>query len=138
MTIIYVKEVLIMEFSDRLKEFRLNLNIKTKAAMAEKLGIARTLYSMLENGNREPSKDVLEKLFLLSNKPEEYWLYGVNENEYIEKRDDFKCLRDAINQLDEIGLLDPDKDFSDGVKEVIAAAALADITHILEKRKKRK
>lgn len=127
-----------LNFKDRLKEYRLSLNIKTKVAMAEKLGIARTLYIMLENGTREPSKDVLEKLFLLSNKPAEYWLYGVTENEYIDKREEFKCLKDAINQLDEIGLLDLKKEFSDGVKEVILAAAIADITHILEKRTKNK
>lgn len=127
-----------LKFKDRLKEYRLSLNIKTKVAMAEKLGIARTLYIMLENGTREPSKDVLEKLFLLSNKPEEYWLYGITENEYIDKREEFKCLKDAINQLDEIGLLDLKKEFSDGVKEVILAAAIADITHILEKRAKNK
>lgn len=128
--------MIILDFKDRLKEYRLNLDIKTKIEMAEKLGVARTLYSMLESGTREPSKDVLEKLFLLSNKPEEYWLYGItDEKEYLHKREEFKCLKDAIKQLDEIGLLSLEKDFSDGVKEVILAAAIADITHILEKKK---
>ena len=124
-----------MEFKDRLKKYRLELAIKTKIEMAGKLGVARTLYSMLEGGTREPSKDVLEKLVLQSDRPEEYWLYGVSKNEYIEKREEFKCMKDAIKQLKEIGLLGVEKGYSDAVKEVLLAAALADTTHILEKEK---
>lgn len=125
-----------MEFKDRLEKYRSELGIKTKVEMANKLGIARTLYIMLENGTREPSRDVLEKLLILSNLPEEYWKYGVSEEkEYLNKRDEFKCLKDAYEQLNEIGLLDLDKGFSEGVKEVILAAALADFTHMLEKAK---
>lgn len=124
-----------MDFKDRLKTYRESLKIKTKAEMALKIGVKRTLYSMLENGTRKPSKDVLEKLFLLSNKPEEYWLYGVGEGrEYIEARKEFKCLRDAIDQLQNIGLLKLGEDFSKGVEEVLWAATIADVTHILEKK----
>lgn len=129
-----------MEFKDRLKLYREELNIKTKTEMAEKIGIKRNLYSMLENGGRQPSKDVLEKLLILSNKPEEYWLYGItDEKEYIEKREEFKCLRDAIDQLSNIGLLkDTDEEFSSAVEEVLNAAMKADVIHILEKRKLQK
>lgn len=125
-----------MEFKDRLEQYRLSLNIKTKVAMAEKLGIARTLYTMLENGTREPSKDVLEKLFLLSNKPEEYWLYGIEDDEYIDKRKEFKCLKDAVTQLMQIGLLKNEEDYTNPtVHEVLDAAMKADVLHLIEKNK---
>lgn len=125
-----------MEFKDRLESYRLGLGIKTKTEMAEKLGIKRNLYSMLEGGKREPSKDVLEKLFIATGKPEEYWRFGITDDkEYIKTREDFKCLKDAIDQLSKIGLISLDKEFTDGVKEVVLAAALADITHMLEKKK---
>lgn len=128
-----------MKFKDRLKEYRLELGIKTKVEMAQKLGIVRTLYSMLENGSREPSRDVLEKLFLMSEKPEEYWLYGItDEKEYLNTREEFKCSKDSFNQLDEIGMLKEGWELSETVKEVILAAAIADYTHLLEKRKMKK
>jgi transcriptional regulator with XRE-family HTH domain len=125
-----------MNFNERLKNYRISLKIKKKREMSKKLGISEQLYYMLESGTRKPSKDVLEKLFLLSEKPEEYWLYGITDDtEYIEKREEFKCMNDAIEQLSNLGLLDSDKEYSDGVKEVLLAAAIADTTHILEKRK---
>jgi transcriptional regulator with XRE-family HTH domain len=124
-----------MEFCDRLKKYREELGIIKKRDMAAELGISESFYNLLESGNRPPSKNILRKLFLLSKMPEEYWRYGVsNEQDYLEKREDFKCLKDAIDQLSEIGLIGLDKEFSEGAKEVILAAAIADITHILEKR----
>jgi transcriptional regulator with XRE-family HTH domain len=124
-----------MDFNERLKNYRISLKIKKKREMADKIGISEQLYYMLESGTRKPSKDVLEKLFLFSEKPEEYWLYGItDDNEYIEKREEFKCMNDAIEQLSNLGLLGLDKEYSDGVKEVLLAAAIADTTHILEKR----
>jgi transcriptional regulator with XRE-family HTH domain len=132
-----IERMMILEFKDRLKNYRLSLNIKTKVAMSEKLGIARTLYTMLENGTREPSKDVLEKLFLLSGKPEEYWLYGIEDDEYISKRKEFKCLKDAVNQLMQIGLLKSEKDYDKPtVHEVLDAAMRADVIHLIEKNNK--
>lgn len=123
-----------MEFKDRLKNYRLKLGINTKTEMAERLGIIRTLYTMLENGDREPSNDVLEKLLLDSDLPAEYWLYGVtNEKEYLSKREEFKSLKNVATQLREIGLIKAGEEFSESVKEVILAAALADIEHILKK-----
>lgn len=89
-----------MEFKDRLLEFRKSLKIKTKQDMAEKLGITRSLYSMLENGTRKPSQNVLDKLFEISNKPDEYWLYGVlKEKDYLDKRECFKSLKEFIKNL---------------------------------------
>jgi transcriptional regulator with XRE-family HTH domain len=126
-----------MNFNERLQEFREKLKIKTKREMAKKMGISEQLYYMLENGTREPSKDILRKLFILSKLPEEYWLYGITEEkERLEKRGEFKCLKDAIDQLSAIGLLKAtDEEFSSSVEEVLIAAMKADVSHILEKRK---
>ncbi|MBK5243058.1 hypothetical protein, partial [Clostridium sp.] len=98
------------------------------------------LYYMLENGTRDPSKDVLRKLFIFSKLPEEYWKYGTtDEKERIEKREEFKCLKDAIEQLSNIGLLkSTDKGFSSSVKEVLIAAMEADVSHLLEKQNLKK
>lgn len=126
-----------MEFNDRLKEYREKSGINLKKDMARKLEISESFYNLLESGTRPVSKNVLRRLVILSEKPEEYWLYGItDERERISKREDFKCLKDAINQLSNIGLLKAtDKDFSPTVEEVLIAAMKADVTHLLEKRK---
>lgn len=121
------------EFKERLKQYRQSLKIKTKREMAHKIGISEQLYYMLESGSRTPSKDVLQKLFLISKKPEEYWLYGIDENEYINKREEFKCLRDAVEQLTKLGLLKDDNKFSPAVMEVLDAAMKADVSHLVKK-----
>lgn len=122
-----------MEFKDRLSNYRKSLKIKTKTEMAAKLGIAKSLYSMLENGSRMPSQDVLDRLFLLSNKPEEYWLYGVSEKDYENVREEFKMTKRAVKQLIEIGMI-KDENFDNSVKEVLISALKADIRHLLDKK----
>jgi transcriptional regulator with XRE-family HTH domain len=122
-------------FKDRLYEYRRFLNIKTKRAMAERLGVKESLYNMLEKGSREPSKDILIKLYLDSGRPEEYWMYGIDiENEYISSRNEFKSTRETIDQLINLGLLD-ENSCTDAAKEVLIAAVLVDAKHIALKRK---
>jgi transcriptional regulator with XRE-family HTH domain len=124
-----------MEFKDRLEKYRKEIGINKKRDMAKKLHLSESFYNLLESGKRPPSKKVLESIVALSGKPEVYWVYGIeNEKEYLKNREEFKCLKDAITQLDKIGLLDISKEFNEGVKEVILAAALADVTHIIEKK----
>jgi len=124
-----------MKFNERLKEFRENLKIKTKRDMAKKLDISEQLYYMLESGTREPSKDILSKLYLISEKPEEYWLYGIDiENEYINMRAEFKSSNDAIEQLYNLGLL-TETNCTEGAKEMLLAAILVDAKHIILKKK---
>lgn len=122
------------DFNKRLKEYRELIKVPKKREMARKLGISEQLYYMLEKGTREPSKDVLEKLFLFSRKPEEYWLYGiVDGKELILRRKEFKCLKDAVNQLMEIGMLKDDENFRSAVEEVLIAAMRADVSHLVKK-----
>ncbi|WP_039227427.1 helix-turn-helix domain-containing protein [Clostridium novyi] len=123
-----------MEFKDRLLEFRKSLKIKTKQDMAEKLGITRSLYSMLENGTRKPSQNVLDKLFEISNKPDEYWLYGVSkEKDYLDKRECFKSLKRVCKELRSLNMLNDLDNLTDTEKEMLLMALKADLKH-LEKR----
>lgn len=131
-------------FSERLKQYREELNIKTKREMAKKIGISEQLYYMLESGSREkPSNDVLNKLFLISGKPEEYWLYGVTADEYVDKREDFKCSKDMALNYFELGILDEKsinnlEGLDDAAKKVLLVALQADLTHLYEKYKSNK
>jgi transcriptional regulator with XRE-family HTH domain len=130
--------VLKMDIIDRLKKLKNELGMESKKDMATLLKISESFYSMIESGKKPVSKNVLKRLVVLSRLPEEYWLYGItDEKEYLQKREEFKCLKDLIEQLGNIGLLDIDNEFSDGVKEVILAAAIADISHIIEKKKQK-
>lgn len=124
-----------MEFKDRLQNYRDELGIKTKREMAKKLEISEPLYCLLENGSRKPSQDVLDKLFLLSDKPEEYWVYGVSEDQYTENRKEFKMVERMTRQLIDIGLI-KSENISQDVQDVLLSALKADIRHLLDKKKK--
>lgn len=123
-----------MEFNDRLKEFREFLNIKTKQEMANKLGITRSLYSMLENGTRKPSQNVLDKLVEISNKPEEYWIYGITqEDEYLNVREEFKSVKRAYNELKLLGLATDLDNLNSTEKDILLLALRADLKHLEKK-----
>ncbi|MBV1816906.1 helix-turn-helix domain-containing protein [Clostridium cochlearium] len=123
-------------FCERLFNYRMSLGIETKREMADKLEISEQLYNMLENGKRTPSQKVLDKLFLISNKPEEYWLYGIeDEKNYIEKREEYKMTKRAVDQLIELGMI-KDENFTTAVEEVLIAALKADVKHILKRKSK--
>lgn len=127
------------EFKDRLHSYRMQLNCSTRTEMAEKIGIGRQLYSFLENGTRQPSKDVLDKLIRHSGLPKEYWLNGITEEEYITQRQELKCLYTAINELKDTNAFDlVDGDWEPEVKELLLAALKADILHLQFKDKIKK
>ena len=125
------------DFKDRLRAYRAELNIRTQTEMAKRIGIARQLYSNLENGTKSPSKNVIDKLIADSNLPAEYWLYGVDSTQYLNERKEFKCLYIMLERLMDTDLLDlNDGDWSPEVKEMLLSALKADITHIRLKNKK--
>lgn len=132
-----------MTIVDRLKLYKRELEIESQKEMATLLKISESFYSLIENGKKPVSKNVLRRLVILSGKPDEYWKYGItDEKEYLEKRGEFKSLKYAIDQLTSIGLLkDEDVDFNgnanfnDSVKEVLIAAMYSDVVHIIDKRK---
>ena len=123
-------------FNERLREFRISLGIDTKQEMADKLGMSVDLYTKLENGVRNPSKQALKKIIDFSGIPEVYWLYGITEqnDEYINKRDILSSTRECLESLIKIGLI-KDVELTEEVKTVLLAALKADIQHLLDKEK---
>lgn len=48
-------------FNENLKEARLKKNLSQKE-VAEKIGVAKSTYSLYESGNREPNVDTIKKI----------------------------------------------------------------------------
>lgn len=70
-------------FNTRLERYREYLGLK-KRELADKLEVSESYYNMIENGKRNPSKSFIIKLVNHSGKPEEYWLYGIQNETLIE------------------------------------------------------
>lgn len=122
-------------FKERLENYRVNIcNIGTKREMAKKLNISEQLYAMFERGAREPSKKFLKSLTDFSGIPESYWLYGI-EDEYIENRNEFSCVKSAVNTLIEEGLIDSRLELDKDTEDILLTALKADIKHIFKKIK---
>lgn len=129
-----------MDFKDRLTKYREELNLN-KREMASRLEFAETYYNMIENGKREPSKKFLFALVDDSGKPEEYWLYGISDEEYRKTRDTTKSTRIVLEQIVELKLLDNlDSLFKDyepkNVAETLLIAAIkSDLSYIIQPKK---
>lgn len=125
-------------FIDRLKDYRINeLKLNTRREMAERMGVSEQLYAMVERGARKPSKDFLDRLLIVSGKPEEYWLYGVTGNAIIDKRPEFKSIESTVIDLIESGII-INSDFDEEVEKVLLQAIKADVDHLLLKKKREK
>lgn len=128
-------------FNERLKKYREGKEI-LKRQFAEILEVSESYYNMIENGKRTPSKAFIEKLVVESGKPEEYWIYGVDESEYINVREDLKCVRKAVEQIIELGLAkDVDKLFNGNypegtLEELLIVALKTDIEYLVKKGSK--
>lgn len=68
-------------FEQRLKKYRENKGL-LKKEMARKLKVSESYYNTIENGKKGASKNFLIKLVAESKKPEEFWVYGVDINQY--------------------------------------------------------
>lgn len=133
-----------MLFTDRLTKFREELGLNKKE-LAEELGVKDAYYSMIENGKRSPSKSFLESLVAFSKKPEEYWLYGIEEDKtYINVREEFKCVKIATEQLLNLNLdvkdlfkKNDDNEIvihKNSIEELLVAALKADIEYLKAKQ----
>ena len=129
-------------FNERLEKYRNELHLK-KREMANKLEVSESYYNLIENGKRHPSKNLIEKLVVVSELPEEYWVYGINTEDYINTRDDFKSLKKALDTIFEIGsfsnvdeIFDQDNMPKDSLGKLLISALKADMQYILEKRQK--
>lgn len=135
-------------FSKRLEDFRKELNL-SQVEMAKKLQISESYYSLIENNKREASKKVLYRLVVLSNKPEEFWLYGINnDNDVINMRSDceFICkaydlLKECYLNEDQVEYLfnnDKPNDLKKSLEiaeNLLKKAIRADLKHLYEKDK---
>lgn len=122
-------------FKERLENYRVNVcKLSTKREMANKLGISEQLYAMVERGDRDPSKKFLKVLTDYSGIPESYWLYGIEE-EYIENRNEFSCVKSAVNTLIEEGLIDSSLELDKDTEDILLTALKADIKHLFKKIK---
>lgn len=129
-------------FNERLEKYRNDLNLKKKD-MADKLEVSESYYSLIENGKRNPSKNLIEKIVLISELPEEYWIYGIKKEDYVNTRNDFKSLKKAldtildlssISNVDEI--FDEDNIPRDSLGKLLVSALKADMQYMIEKRQK--
>lgn len=129
-------------FNERLKEYRNKLHLKMNE-MADKLQVSDSYYSLIESGKRSPSKTIIEKLVLISELPEEYWIYGINNEEYVNTRDEFKSLKKALDSIFETNTISNVRDVFDEnhipkdlLGKLLVAALESDMSYMLEKRKK--
>lgn len=129
-------------FSDRLEKYRNEFHLKKKE-MADKLQVSESYYSLIESGKRSPSKNFIEKLVLLSELPEEYWIYGINQEDYVNTRDEFKSLKKALDTILDLGsfgnvneIFDEDNTPKDSLGRLLISALKADMECMIEKRKK--
>ncbi|MDS1005327.1 helix-turn-helix domain-containing protein [Clostridium sporogenes] len=126
-------------FNERLKKYRENKNL-SKREFAEKLEVSESYYNIIENGKRNPSKNFIEKLVCESSMPEEYWIYGIDNSEYINVREDLKCVRKAVEQILDLNLVkDVEKLFNGNypegtLEELLIVALKTDIEYLLKKR----
>lgn len=131
-------------FNVRLEEYRNSLGL-LKREMANKLEMSESYYNMIENAKREPSRKFIDKLVNLSGKPEEYWIYGIKEDKYVDNRNHFKSSEKLFNQLIEIGMIEKTEDidklfnncFKEGtIEELIIKAYKTDIEYLLKETQK--
>lgn len=126
-------------FTERLKAYRKDLDLN-KRQMAVLLNVSESYYNTVENNKRKPSKNILTKLVKLSDKPEEFWVYGVQaktENvteEYLTKT------FEVVNMLIDLDLCDnilPDSfiDKYSGIEKTLLKAIKKDIDRIKNNKK---
>lgn len=124
--------------TERLKEYREGLGL-TKKEMADKLEVSASFYNNIENGKKGASKNFMNKLVAETNKPEEYWFYGVNDKEYLDVRENLKSTKKAIETIVELGLVDDVDSLFKGkyekgtLEELLIAALKSDIEYYLIK-----
>jgi transcriptional regulator with XRE-family HTH domain len=126
-------------FSELLEKYRNKLHLN-KRQMADKLELSESYYNMIENNNRPPSKVVLNKLVSISELSEEYWLYGINTQDYINNKDDFKNLRKVLDTILELCVIKKADDLfnninlaDNSISKLLIKALKKDIDRFIEK-----
>ncbi len=122
------------EFKNRLEKYREECNLNKKE-MAKKLGISRSLYSMLINGSRTPSDQVIENLVKVSGNNKAYWTFGIDisMDEYLKERENFKTLKEISLSLFKNGIITKENPLTDYTQEIFLKALEADLICFLSK-----
>lgn len=121
-------------FCERLKKFRQYLNLN-KRQMAKKLEVTESYYNVIENAKKKPSKNFVTKLVSISEKPEEYWMYGVQAKTESVTEEYLPKTFEVINMLIDLDLCDnilPDSfiDKYSGIEKTLLKAIKKDIDRI--------
>lgn len=130
-----------MNFIERLKEFRKEKDM-TQSELGALLDVKKSYYSQIESGKKSPSRNFINKLVSISNKPEEFWLYGVEKENYISNRIEYKCIKKAFEQILELNLIEDVNKLritapSGSIEELLVLAIKADLEHLINKKKER-
>ena len=88
-----------MEFGDRLKQVRINADLKQEE-VATKLGVNRVTYTNYENNIRFPTKETLLKLITILGLSIDYLISGQEHDDFI-KEEDLDDLADE-EELDDL------------------------------------
>lgn len=131
-----------MNFTDRLKKFR-NEKGLNQTELGELIGVKKSYYSQIENNKKSPSRNFINSLVAISGLPEEYWLYGVEEKDYIDNRIEYKCIQRAFEQILELNIIDDVTKLrievlEGSIEELIVSAIKADLEHLINKKKEKK
>lgn len=123
-----------MDISEKLK----NLRGKTeynKSEMAKQLKLSRSVYMEVENGTREPSKDVLKKVSDYFNVSVD-WLMGKTENPEKENITEEKSnlLDSFLDNLIEEGIITDPNNIDDETATMIINAVKAQVALKMKKR----
>lgn len=124
------------EFKDRLESYRLECGLN-KSQMANKLGVVRSFYSMLSNGERTPSENILDRLEELTGKNGAYWVYGIDVDmeTYIKEQESFKNIKEITQTLLNTNVLDLENPINEDTQPIFLKALTADILTLIEKQK---
>jgi len=90
-----------MKLGQSIKKLRVNKARQVQSLFAQNIGITQTYLSLIENDQKEPSTEVLQKIanYLEIPLPILFW-YGIEESDVRpEKAEYFKVLKPAIDSL---------------------------------------
>lgn len=125
-----------MIIKDKLTELQYKLGVNS-AGMAELLGIKKAYYSLIFNGKRKPSKNLIMKLSIISGRPIEYWDGTVEE--YIQERSFLEKTSELLTVLIDNDLINNIEDIEDKkINETLMKAIKTDLKYKLKMKQRDK
>lgn len=115
-------------FNERLKEWMKENNIN-QSDICERANITSGYMSGVFTGKRPPSKKLLKILQEMSNRSENWWLFGK------ESYDNLDSLNELINTYIKLGLIDSNGNMEESIRETINKMIDLEIKEKLNKKK---